>query len=58
MIRQVVIIIDQLDRKTTNDIENILSKIPIDERADIIINDSIDSVVNILRTLNVKGAMN
>jgi hypothetical protein len=58
MIKQVLVIIDSLDDETTDDIQKMLDSLPIANGADIIINDSVDSAINILRTLNVSGLAN
>jgi hypothetical protein len=58
MIKQVLIMVDSLDDETTDDIQKMLDSLPISNGADIIINDSVDSAINILRTLNVSGLAN
>jgi hypothetical protein len=58
MIKQVLIMVDSLDDETTDDIQKMLDSLPISNGADIIINDSVDSTINILRTLNVSGLAN
>jgi hypothetical protein len=58
MIKQVLIMVDSLDDETTDDIQKMLDSLPIANGADIIINDSFDSAINILRTLNASGVAN
>jgi hypothetical protein len=58
MITQVLVMVDTLDDETTDDIQKMLDSLPISNGADIIINDSVDSAINILRTLNVSGVAN
>jgi hypothetical protein len=58
MIKQVLIMVDSLDDETTDDIQKMLDSLPISNGADIIINDSFDSAINILRTLNASGVAN
>jgi hypothetical protein len=58
MITQVLVMVDRLDDETTDDIQKMLDSLPIANGADIIINDSVDSAINILRTLNVSGVAN
>jgi hypothetical protein len=58
MITQVLVMVDRLDDETTDDIQKMLDSLPIANGADIIINDSFDSAINILRTLNVSGLAN
>jgi hypothetical protein len=58
MIKQVLVMVDTLDDETTDDIQKIFDSLPIANGADIIINDSVDSAINILRTLNVGGVAN
>jgi hypothetical protein len=58
MITQVLVMVDRLDDETTDDIQKMLDSLPISNGADIIINDSVDSTINILRTLNVSGLAN
>jgi hypothetical protein len=58
MIKQIVLIVDTLDEKTADDIQEILDSLPISNGTAIIISDSLDSTISVLRTINAKGAMN
>lgn len=58
MIKHLVLIVDGIDDETSDDIQKILDHLPVVNGTNIIISDSVDSTINVLRTISAKGSMN